>query len=124
MSVRAITIPTPAAALSRRASPRLDATDIVQIRFASSSAPVTLKDLSLGGFAILTEQPIAVGTVEAFRVGVSGSLGRRVSAQATHSHQVEPGVYLSGWKVQGGASSRVMEDAFELLTRETISFVS
>ena len=124
MSVRPLAGPTPSAATSRRSSPRLDAEGILEIHFIQGNALVTLKDLSLGGFAIHTGQPIAVGTVEAFYIGVAGSPGRPISAQATHSRQVEPGVYLSGWKVQGAASSRVIEDAFELLTRQTISFAS
>ena len=124
MSVRAFAVPVPPAAISRRSSPRLDPEDVVEIHFAHSKAPVTLKDLSLGGFAIHTAQPIAVGTVKEFLVGVPGSSGRPVSAKATHSRQVEPGVYVSGWMVQGAASSRVIEDAFELLTLRAISFAS
>ena len=118
-SVHAFTSLGPAVALARRASPRLDVDGALQIRHENGSALVIFKDISSGGFAILTGEPVLAGTVRRFRIGLPGSATTLVSARAAHTQQVEPGVYLSGWMPDDAEAARVIADAFDRVAGES-----
>ena len=125
MSAHVLPHTTQPGALMLRSSPRINVQGVVDIAFAHSATPVFLSDWSMGGFAILTGHPIAVGTVEEFRVTLPGYPAGLVSAQATHWREVEPGVYLSGWMAKSDSVDFV-ESLFEHLTRaeQEVSFTS
>ncbi len=124
MSIRAFLSPLSSAILTRRASTRHDVDGVVvQVRYADTGVPVLLQDVSSGGVGILTSQAVAVGTVREFRLGHE-STERLFTAQATHCHRVEPGVWLSGWEAYGTASRQLIEDVFEMLMNQPLTAVS
>ena len=110
--------------VTRRASPRLDVDGAIPIRFADTNVPVTLKDISLGGFAILTGQPVSVGRTTQFFLGRLEGDGPTVSARAAHCRPVAPGVYLSGWVADDEQSAQLISDVFETFTNDSLTPVA
>jgi len=96
----------------------------IPIRFADTNVPVTLKDISLGGFAILTGQPVSVGSTTQFCLGRLEGDGPTVSARAAHCRPVAPGVYLSGWVADDEQSAQLISDVFETFTNQSLTPVT
>jgi len=107
--------------VTRRVSPRLDVDGLIPIRFADTNAPVIMKDISLGGFALLTDEPVSVGSTRQFCVGPSEDSGQTVSARAAHCRLIAPGVYLTGWEADGEQSAHLISDVFEAFTNQSLT---
>jgi hypothetical protein len=103
---------------ARRQSPRLQADDRLRISFASGSIPITLRDLSHGGFAIETRVPVMTGERQAFELGPAQGPGRPIRARAIYCRATVTGAgYVSGWKADPDEESRrTLEAAIDLLT--------
>jgi len=107
--------------VTRRASPRLDVGGAIPIRFADTNTPAVMKDISLGGFAILTGEPVSVGTTSQFRLGSSEESGQTVYARAAHCRFIAPGMYLSGWEADDEQSAQLVSDVFEAFTNQSLT---
>jgi hypothetical protein len=105
--------------VTRRRFPRLRVDGTLRIRFAGSTEPVELYDISVQGFAIWTATRAAKGEVRLFRLDVPGHEEHLLFAVTTHVGPSPPADYrgyFSGWFVESETSQAFLEAAIEQLT--------
>jgi hypothetical protein len=83
-----------------RRSQRLDIGRLVAGQLVPSGAPIKIRDIGFGGFAMETSSPVRVGVILDFRFtskdGSSFALRARVAHSRRISGAIGPIVYLSG----------------------------
>lgn len=86
----------------RRASPRLDATNLVRGELASVRMKVTVAEIGLGGFSVVTGFPLEPGALYRFRFSkdLADDMPARVRARAVYTRRVasneSPAEYVTG----------------------------
>jgi hypothetical protein len=86
----------------RRASPRLDAADLVRGELTSVRMKVTVAEIGLGGFSVITDFPLDPGALYRFRFSrdLADEAPARVRARAVYCRKVsadgEPGRHVTG----------------------------
>jgi hypothetical protein len=86
---------------NRRRAPRLPTGGIVDARCVDPLLPmVSLRDLSLGGFAIETDAEVAPGLERAFEFHTLAGLKTIARAVSVHCHRSDADArrYVSGWR--------------------------
>jgi len=73
-----------AVANERRRTPRLQVYGAIEVQLHSIDAPVTLRDVSLGGFSIESELPIMPDAVHRVRFVLDDSAEIELSARSSH----------------------------------------
>jgi hypothetical protein len=76
----------------RRASPRLDATDLIRGELATVRMKVVVAEIGLGGFSVVTEFPLDPGATYRFRFSrdLADTTPARVRARAVYSRRPDP----------------------------------
>jgi hypothetical protein len=86
----------------RRSSPRLDASNLVRGELASVRMKVTVAEIGLGGFSVITDFPLDPGALYRFRFSrdLADDAPARVRARAVYSRRVSaegtPGQWVTG----------------------------
>jgi hypothetical protein len=90
----------------------------LRIRFLNRDHHAVLRDISAEGFALLTSDPIPVGTRCFFALGPDEARGRLVSARAVYcTARTQIGGYVSGWATDDNEVTKgAMQSALEHLT--------
>lgn len=83
-----------------RRSRRLDVGELVAGQIVPSGAPIKIRDIGFGGFAIETSSPVDVGSILYFRLTSKDGSSFVLRAGVVHSRQVStppgPVVYVIG----------------------------
>lgn len=97
-------------AASNRRSPRLVPTAAVTVRLGETDLPISIHDLSLGGFAIVCPRPFSPGMTHRFTLAVPArQVELTIVAKAVHSRALppnEPLRFLTGWEFMYARSER------------------
>jgi hypothetical protein len=83
-----------------RRSRRLDVGSLVGGRLVPSGAPIKIRDIGFGGFAIETSSPVLVGSILDLRLTSKDGSSFLLKAAVVHTREVsgtvDPVVYVSG----------------------------
>jgi hypothetical protein len=85
-----------------RYTPRLDTLGQLQVHVLSNPTPVTVREISLGGFSLESTVPFASGTAHRFRFTLEGGPVVAATAECVYSTRLsrEPSLslYLAGFE--------------------------
>jgi hypothetical protein len=83
----------------RRKAPRLPVGRHVTAELESSAQPVTVRDISLGGFLLESNEPFEVQALHQFRIATSDGWKTLITARSVHSRRstTETGTYYTGF---------------------------
>jgi hypothetical protein len=101
----------------RRRNPRIDVLGQVHVHIATSPAPASLREMSLGGFSIETTTPFPPGQRHDFHFSLDDGSDLRVRATSVHCSLVRVvaglSMHLSGFEfIQRDADVRDDVEAF------------
>ncbi len=99
--------------VERRSTPRTEVLGRVGLKLLSASVPARLREISTGGCAVETPNPLPQG-VHQVRLDIEGFEPVQLSAELVHSTRLSmpggEGIYLAGFEFlpQGEATSRAL----------------
>ena len=103
--------------MSRRSSPRINIEDELSMSFADLVTPVRVRDVSFGGFALETPDPVTVGETRVFELGVPSRPTLFVRATSTYCRKSPyRDAYFSGWAASSERAKQTLTDAINAVT--------
>jgi hypothetical protein len=84
------TNPRARSASGGRYTPRLDTLGQLQVQVLSAPTPVTVREVSLGGFSLESTVPFACGTCHRFRFTLEGGPAITALADCVYSNRLSP----------------------------------
>lgn len=101
-----VTAPQTATATGRR-WPRLVPDREISVTIPSLKVALTLRDLSVGGFAVSAPRPFTVGTTHRFVFSAEDGVEITIVAKAMHCHSRpadgQP-LFVTGWQFMAGST--------------------
>jgi hypothetical protein len=108
--------------LSRRQSPRIHVEDELSITFADLVTPVRVRDVSFGGFALETADPVTVGETRVFDLRIPSGPTLFVRAKSMYCRKSPyRDAYFSGWVASSERAKQALMDAINTVTGLTWS---
>ncbi len=116
----------PGAQANRRRYPRLEVLDQIEGELVPLDVPVTLRDLSHGGFSIVSSNPFPPGTMHHFRFTAAVDAVVLLDATAVHCRLTSASAsgefsYITGFEF---VSAEHTEDAIAVLLDTLASMLS
>ena len=105
----------------RRQSPRVDVTGRLESRLEPNTHPVTIRDLSLGGFLIESDEPFPPDAIHQFRVATPAGWTTMLTARSVHCRKRSgtENSYLTGFAFLEPKGQEAQQRIVELIDQVT-----
>jgi hypothetical protein len=103
----------------RRQTPRVDVTGRLDSRLEPNTQPVTIRDLSLGGFLIESDEPFPTDAIHQFRVATPAGWTTMLTARSVHSRKRAGNGYLTGFAFLEPKGQEAQQRIVELIDQVT-----